>query len=334
MNAIKRLYKTYNWEMILVLLFVAVNAMNMFISPYYSALDLPSASNTFIDKGFLALSMTFIIVTGMIDISVASTIALSAVVMGVTYNMGLPMELAIVLCLLVGSLCGMLNGLLLVKFKELAPMIITLSTQIIYRGIALILLGDQAAGKFPKWFNFLGWETILGMPVMLVAFILFFGVFAFVLHFTRYGRTLYAIGKNRTVSRFSGVHVDRAIFLNYTLNGLMAAVTALFLTSRMGSTRPNVAVGYEMDVIAMVVLGGVSTAGGVGRLGGVLVSIFIVSLIRYGLGLININQQILMIIIGALLILSVALPELRAKAAQRRHERRVNQAAQHTVAPS
>ncbi len=320
---IKRLYKTYNWELTLLLLFVGVNIMNIFISPYYSIFDLPNASNTFIDKGFLALSMTFVIVTGMIDISVASTIALSAVVMGVTYNMGLPMGWAVVLCLVVGTLCGMFNGLLLVKFKELAPMIVTLSTQIIYRGIALIILKDQAAGKFPKWFSFLGWEKILGMPAMLFAFIVCFAIYAFVLHYTRYGRTLYAIGKNPTVSRFSGVHVNRAIFVNYTLNGLMAGITALFLASRMGSTRPNIAIAYEMDVIAMVVLGGVSTAGGKGRIGGVLISIFIVSLIRYGLGLININQQILMIIIGALLILSVAVPELRAMAAQRRHEKRL-----------
>ena len=323
MNAVKRLFRQYNWECILLLIFALINGMNMLISPYYSLAKLPDATNVFLDKGMLAMSMTFVIMTGMIDISVASTVALSAVVMGVLYSAGLPMELAIAACLLVGLACGAVNGLLLVKFKELASMIVTLATQIIYRGIALILLEDQAAGKFPKWFNFLGWGKIFGLPCMLVCFLAVFVIYAFVLHKTRYGRTLCAIGKNQVVCRFSGLDVDRAVFINYTLNGLMAAVTALFLTSRMGSTRPNVALSYEMDVIVMVVLGGVSTAGGQGRLGGVLIAIFIVGLIRYGLGLVNINPQILMIVIGGLMVFSVALPELRAGMERRSHERRV-----------
>jgi rhamnose transport system permease protein len=207
-------------------------------------------------------------------------------------------------------------------------MIVTLSTQIIYRGIALIILGDQAAGKFPKWFKFLGWNSILGLPVMAWAFIIAFIVFTFVLHKTMYGRALYAIGKNPTVARFSGINVDRVVFTNFMLNGLMAGVMALFLTSRTGSSRPNIAIGYEMDIIAMVVLGGVSTAGGKGRMFGVLISIFIVGLIRYGLGLININQQILMIVIGALLIFAVALPEIRSNYELKQHEKRVAARAQ------
>ncbi len=323
MNTAKRLLKNYNWEFVLLGIFVCINLMNMLISPYYSIADIPNAANVFLDKGILAMSMVFVIMTGMIDISIASTLALSSVVMAVSFNHGTPMPLAIVLCLLVGAACGAFNGFLLVKFKELAPMIVTLSTQIIYRGIALIILEDQAAGNFPEWFSFLGWGNIGGISTMMIFFALIFAVFAFVLHKTKYGRTLYAIGKNPTVCRFSGINVDRVIFTNYTLNGLMAAVTALFLASRMGSTRPNVAIAFEMDVIAMVVLGGVSTAGGKGRMGGVLISIFTVGLIRYGLGLINVNAQILMIVIGALLILSVALPTIREKIAMRRHERRV-----------
>ncbi len=125
----------------------------------------------------------------------------------------------------------------------------------------------------------------------------------------------------------SGLWLDRAVFINYTLNGLLAGVTALFLTSRMSSTRPNVATSFEMDVIAMVVLGGVSTAGGKGRMGGVLISIFIVGLIRYGLGLININAQILMMVVGGLLIVAVAVPELRDMFARRSHEKRVQEQA-------
>lgn len=323
MDKLKNLLKRYNWEFMLLMVLIAINIMNRSLSPYYDIANLADATNSFLDRGLIALSMTFVILTGMIDISVASTVALSSVVMAVSYNGGVPMPLAIMICLAVGLVCGMLNGLLLTRFKELASMIVTLSTQIIYRGIALIILGDQASGKFPKWFKVLGWSSFLGLPVMAWAFLIFFIAFAFVLHKTRYGRALYAIGMNPTVARFSGIDVDRAVFINFALNGLMAGVMALFLTSRTGSSRPNIAVGYEMDIIAMVVLGGVSTAGGKGRMFGVLISIFIVGLIRYGLGLININQQILMIVIGLLLIVSVALPEIRTIVERRRHEKRV-----------
>lgn len=328
MDRLKNLLKRYNWEFMLLIVLIAINIMNRSLSPYYDIANLADATNSFLDRGLIALSMTFVILTGMIDISVASTVALSSVVMAVSYNGGVPMPIAVVICLAVGLACGMINGLLLTRFKELASMIVTLSTQIIYRGIALIILGDQASGKFPKWFKVLGWNAFLGLPVMAWAFLIFFIAFAFVLHKTRYGRALYAIGMNPTVARFSGIDVDRAVFLNFALNGLMAGVMALFLTSRTGSSRPNIAVGYEMDIIAMVVLGGVSAAGGKGRMFGVLISIFIVGLIRYGLGLININQQILMIVIGLLLIVSVALPEIRTIVERRRHEKKVAGSAQ------
>ncbi len=327
--AIGNTLRAYSWEVMLIVLFALINIMNASISQNYNIANVLNATNGFLDRGIMALPMAFVIMTGYIDISVASTVALSSVVMGVAYNAGegIAMPAAMVLCLAVGLVCGMLNGFILNKFKELAPMIVTLATQIIYRGVALIILEDQAAGKFPEWFTELGWGTVGPFPNMLLTFIVLFAVFAFIMHKTQYGRTLYAIGKNRLASRYSGVNVDRAIFINYALNGLMAGVTALFLTSRMSSTRPNVATSFEMDVIAMVVLGGVSTAGGKGRMGGVLISIFIVGLIRYGLGLININAQILMMVVGGLLIIAVAVPELRDMFARRRHERRVKELA-------
>lgn len=315
--------RAYSWEWMLLVFFVIINIMNANISPYYTVAQVLDATNSFLDKGFLAVSMTFVIVTGYIDISVASIVALSSVIMAVSFNAGLPMPLALVLCLLVGAVCGLLNGVILVRFKELASMIVTLATQIIYRGIALIILENQASGNFPDWFNFLGWGSVGPFPCILVAFAVIFAVFMFVMHKTNYGRTLYAVGKNKTTAYFSGINVDRIVLINFMLNGLMAGVTALFLTSRMGSTRPNVALAYEMDVIAMVVLGGISTAGGKGRMGGVLVSIFIVGLLRYGLGLININAQILMMVVGGLLVLTVALPELASHIRARRYARSI-----------
>lgn len=299
------------WEWILFVVFLAIHVMNSQLSPYYlNFANLVDTTMTFLDKAFIVLPMVFIIVMGEIDISVGSTVALSAVLMGMSNKAGLPMPLAMCLCLGVGTVCGFINGFLLTRFKELAPMIVTLATMIIFRGIALILLEDQAVGKFPDWFEYLGWEYLGPIPFMLAAFLVCAVVFGLILHKTTFGRHVFAIGSNRTACLFSGIPVDRVRLVVYTLAGLMSGVTAIFLTSRMGSTRPNVAQGYELDVIAMVVLGGISTAGGKGMIGAVL-AVFTVGYLRYGLGLKNVSAQVLMIIIGLLLIFAVMIPNLR-----------------------
>jgi rhamnose transport system permease protein len=302
----------FQWEWMLVLIFILVNIINTMLSPYYlDGRQLLGATATFLDKAFIVFPMVYILILGDIDISVASIVALSAVVMAVAFNMGVPMELAIFLCLAVGTICGLINGLLIVKFKELSAVIVTLSTMIIYRGIAYIILEDRAAGQFPEWYTFLGWGDIGGIPFILVVFVVSAIVFGLLLHKTTFGRRTYAMGNNITASRFSGVKVDQIKVIIFTLAGLMSGVTALFLTSRMGSTRPNVALGYELDVIAMAVLGGVSTAGGKGRMIGAILAIFLIGFLRYGLGLVNVPAQVLLIIIGLLLIFAVMLPNLR-----------------------
>ncbi|WP_273324430.1 ABC transporter permease [Vallitalea guaymasensis] len=302
----------FQWEWLLILIFIIINIVNANLSPYYLNFNtIIDATMTFLDKAFIVLPMAFILVLGDIDISVGSTVALSSVVMAVLYNMGIPMPVAMIICLLVGTVCGFINGYLLVKFKELSAVIVTLSTMIIYRGIAYIILEDQAAGKFPKWYTYLGWGYVGKIPFILIVFVVFAILFGLLLHKTTFGRRVFAMGNNITASRFSGVKVDKIKIIIFTLTGLMAGVTALFLTSRMGSTRPNVATGYELDVIAMAVLGGISSAGGKGRMIGAVISIFLIGFLRYGLGLINIPAQILLIIIGLLLIFAVMVPNLK-----------------------
>jgi rhamnose transport system permease protein len=308
--SLKRFF--FQWEWMLVLIFILINIINSNLSPYYlDGKQLVSATATFLDKAFIVLPMAFVIILGDIDISVSSTVALSSVIMAVSYNGGVPMELAIVICLAVGTVCGFINGLIIARFRELSAVIVTLSTSIIYRGIAYIILEDQASGKFPSWFGFLGWGNVFGVPFILVLFAVCAVIYGLLLHKTTFGRRVYAMGNNETASKFSGVQVDRIKIIVFTLAGLMSSVTALFLTSRMGSTRPNVANGYDLDVIAMVVLGGVSTAGGKGRIGGTILAIFIIGFLRYGLGLINVPSQVLLIIIGGLLIGSVLIPQLK-----------------------
>jgi rhamnose transport system permease protein len=303
------------WEWMLILLFLVVNVINTNLSPFYlDSVGLRDATMTFLDKAFMVFPMVMIMILRDIDISVSSTVALASVVMAHLYTLGVPMELAVVICLAVGAICGLINGLLIVRFKELSAVIVTLSTMIIYRGIAYIILEDQSAGSFPEWFGFLGWGYVGGVPFILIAFVVMAVLFGLLLHKTTFGRRIYAIGNNPTASRFSGVQVDKIKIIVFTLAGVMAAITALFLTSRMGSTRPNVALGYELDVIAMVVLGGISTAGGKGKMIGAIIAVFLIGFLRYGLGLINMPAQVLMIIIGLLLIVAVMVPNLKPKA--------------------
>ena len=303
------------WEVFLLLIFIAVNIMNAAVSPYYlSVSGLFTATSSFLEKAFVALPMAYILVLGDIDISVGATVALSSVMMGVAYaNFGLPMGVCVIICLLTGTICGFVNGFILSKFPELAPMIVTLGTQILYRGIATMILEDQAATGLTSvtWFSNLYWGYLGPVPYMLIIFVICAIVFGIVLHKTTFGRRLYAIGSNSVASKYAGIHVQRIRLIVFTLTGLFASVTALFLTARMGSTRPNIAEGYELDAISMVVLGGFSTSGGKGRFIGAIISIFIIGFLRYGLGLINVPSQAMLIIIGALLICAVMIPNLK-----------------------
>ncbi|MCE1207179.1 MAG: ABC transporter permease [Spirochaetia bacterium] len=309
-----RTWKTFifQWEWFLLLLFILICGINASLSPYFLSFDtFLNAPMNFLDKAFLVLPLMMVIVLGNIDVSVGSIVALSSVIMAVSYNAGLPMPLALMLALVVSTLCGFINGFLITRFKELSATIVTLSTMIIFRGIAYIILEDRAAGKFPEWFSFLAWGSIGKLPFIFLAFIAAAVIFGLVLHRSRFGREIFAMGNNSTACRYSGIKTDAVLMKVSLLTGFMAGITALFLTSRMGSTRPNVAQGYELDVIAMVVLGGVSTAGGKGRIGGPILAIFIIGFLNYGLGLVNISAQVLLIILGLLLILSVMIQNAR-----------------------
>ena len=275
-----------------------------------------TATSSFLEKAFIVLPMTYLLLIGEIDISVGSIVALSACMMGIAYNwFGLPMWAAVIVCLLVGTLCGFINGILLIKFKDLAPMILTLGTQILFRGTAEMILTDEGTGGFTKidWFTDLYWGTVGVVPIMFIIFVLFAILFGIVMHKTTFGRWMYAIGSNSTAAKYSGIPVQKIRCIIYTLAGTFSAITAVFLSSRMGSVRSNIAEGYEMEAISMVVLGGVMTYGGKGNFVGVFIAIFVIGFLRYGLGLINVPSQVMMVIIGLLLIIAVLLPNIASK---------------------
>jgi rhamnose transport system permease protein len=305
----------FQWEWLLVVIFLVIHVINSFISPYYlNAGTFLNAPMNFLDKAFIVLPMMLVIILGNIDISVGSIVAFTSVMMAVIFNAGVPMPAAILCALIIGTLCGGVNGLLLIKFRELPAMIITLVTMTIYRGVAYVILEDRASGGFPSWFSFFAWGYVGPFPFILLVFIAAAVVFGILLHKTGFGRNIYGMGSNFLACKYSGVETSRVLLVVALLTGLMSAICAIFLTSRMGSTRPNVAQGYELDVIAMVVLGGVSTSGGTGRIAGPLLSIFIIGFLNYGLGLINVSAQIILIILGFLLVLSVLVMNLRTHA--------------------
>lgn len=308
------------WESLLVLMFIAVNVLNICISSNYLKLDnLFTAISNFLVKGFIAFPMAFILVMGEIDLSVGSVVALSATLLGISYNGGIPMGTCVLIALVSGILCGLINGLIMVEFHELAPMIVTLGTKTLYRGITEMILGNESTGNLHncQWFYNLYYGRIGVVPVILIVFFVFALIFGFILHKTVFGRYLYAIGSNRVAADYSCVPVKTVRLICYTLIGFVSAIAGVYYASWTGSIRSDIGAGYELEAVSMVVLGGISTAGGKGNFPGTVISIFTIGLLRYGLGLINVNSQTILMIIGAILIVVVMIPniagEMRAK---------------------
>jgi len=310
----------FRWEGILVILIIGTSIVNGRLSTHFwSYAGIMDALAVFLEKGFMVLSMVFVLIIGDIDISVASITALSSVVMALSYKAGLPMALALIVALAVGAGCGFFNGMLISRVPNISAIIVTLAGSSLYRGIAYILLGDQAVGGFPTWYSYLAWGYLgkTNIPFIIVVFLLCALIYGLILHRSTFGRKLYAIGNNLTAARFSGVPVAKIKQIVFTLNGLMAGVAAIFLTSKLGSSRPNIATGYELEVIAIAVLGGVSPSGGRGGIVGACLALILMRLLRYGMGLKNIPGQVMMVIIGIVLVGVVMIPNLLSSSKRR-----------------
>ncbi len=300
------------WEWILVGLIILVVLLNTRLSPYFlSALNLSRTSSDFMEIGIMMLPMVFIIITGNIDLSVASTMGMSAAFMGLLHNMGVNIWIAALSGLLLGIAGGMLNGYLVARVR-LPSLVVTLGTYAFYRGIAYGFLGDQAARDYPAAFTYLGQGRIFGslVPFSVVLFLVLAVIFGLVLHRTVFGRYLFAIGNNEKAAVYSGVPVARIKMIIFTLSGFMSALAGLILAARFGSTRPDIGTGLELAVITAAVLGGVDINGGTGTMVGAVLSLLLIGLMRFGMGLLNVQGQVQGIAIGLLLILSILLPSL------------------------
>ncbi len=309
-------YQIQRWEWMLVALILLDILINVRLSPFFlDARNLSRTSSDFMEIGLMMLPMVFIIITGNIDLSIASNLGMSASFMGLLHNNGVNIWVAALAALLLGTLGGMLNGYLVARVK-LPSLVVTLGTYAFYRGLAYGFLGDQAARGYPEAFTYLGqgrmFDTLI--PFSVALFIVLAIVFGLVLHRTTFGRYLYAIGNNENATLYSGVPVERIKFIIYTLSGFMAALAGLILAARFGSTRPDIGTGLELAVITAVVLGGVDINGGRGTMLGAVLSLFLIGLMRFGMGLLNIQGQVQGVVIGLLLILSILLPNIAQQA--------------------
>ncbi len=302
------------WEFLLILIFLGVNVMNVCLSPnYLNAYNLFTNINNFLVKAYIALPMAYVLLLGDIDLSVGGNICLSATLLGIVYNATGSIWLGILAALVTGTVCGALNGLIMTKFTELAPMIVTLATNIIYRGLSERILGDGATAGMSKvdWFSNLYYGRIGDVPYMFIIFCVLALIFGLVMHRTVFGRQMFAVGANKKAAQYAGVKVQKIRMIVFTLTGLVCGFASVFYCANLGSVKSNVAEGFELEAISMCVLGGISTAGGKGTMVGAVIAIFIIGLLRYGLGLINLSGQTIRIILGALLIAVVLYPTIQ-----------------------
>jgi len=303
--------KLKSWESLLMLVAIGIFVANSFASPYFlNAWNLSDATYNFTEKAMIAFAMALLIISGEIDLSVASIIALASTAMGAAVQMGVGAEGLVLIGLATGLVCGAFNGIL-VTGLGLPSIVVTIGTMPLFRGISFIILGDQAYRGYPSDFAFFGqgyvWWVISFEFVLFAIIALIYGV---ILHMTNFGRAVYAIGNNPTGALFSGIRVGRVKFILFLLTGLMSGIAAVCLTSRLGSTRPSIATGWELEIVTMVVLGGVNILGGSGSIPGVVIAAFVMGLVTFGLGLLNVPGIVMSIVIGGLLIGVIALPRL------------------------
>jgi rhamnose transport system permease protein len=302
-----------SWETLLLAVAVAIFIFNAYASPYFlNAWNLSDATFNFTEKAMIAFAMALLIIAGEIDLSVAAVIALASTAMGAAAQIGASPGVLVLIGLAVGLACGAFNAVL-VTVMGLPSIVVTIGTMSLFRGVSYIVLGDTAYGDYPAGFAFFG-QGYVGWVISfeLVLFAVLAVIFGILLHLTSFGRTVYAIGNNPTGALFSGIRVRRVKFILFLLTGLMAGVAAICLTSRLGSTRPSIAFGMELEVVTMVVLGGVNILGGSGTIPGVVIAAFVMGLVTFGLGLLNVPGIVMSIVIGALLISVIALPRLWA----------------------
>ena len=309
----RRVFSRREWVpfgLLLVTLLVSISLSDSFRDLAY----LLRTTTRYMELGMTALAMTMIVAAGMIDLSVPATMCLSATTAALAFHAGLPMQAAIPLGLLTGLACGAINGLL-IAYLNLPALIVTIGTMSVFRGISQIFIGDKSLGKFPAWFNsvekvpvFMIGKARFGVTIL--AFIVIAFVFYLILHRTSFGRKVLAVGANEQAAIFSSVNTRRVKMKLFLLSGFISGVAGLLTMSRLLLVRYDMNLNSEIDVVAMVLLGGAEINGGSGSIIGTFIAVLLVIILKTGLIVANITSDAQMFVMGLILLLSIIIPNI------------------------
>ena len=315
----RRLARKVNWETILAALLAIAIVGGWFLNrDFLTPENWTNLLANFVEIALLALPLSLIVITKEIDLSVASILGLSSSLLGLLWEAKVSMPLGILVCLLAGALAGALNGFLVVRFG-LPSLAVTIGTLALFRGFAYVLLGDKAVADFPPEYTGFGIGTIpyTFIPSPFALFVILAVVFWLLLHHTTVGRRIYAIGGNQTAALFSGVNISRLKVSLFIASGVISALAGIIYTLRFSSSRADNGIGFELSAIAAVILGGVTVQGGRGTITGVVLSLLLIGILNNVLTLADVANEILRIVTGSLLIVSVLLPNLIASTRER-----------------
>lgn len=296
---------------IVLFIFFSIVAPNFFTVRSILSLALQTSAIT-----LMGIGVTFAIITGGVDLSIGSVVALSGTIAVMVAIAGVPIWLSMLIGLLVGVICGLLNGLMITKLR-LSPFIATLGMSMVARGVALTVTNANA-WPGPEGFSALGNGAIFGTgprfpgisyPVLIMIAVAL--IFGFILSRTRIGRYTYAVGSNEEAARLAGIKVGQVKVINYIIAGSLSALVGIILASRMATSQPNSAIGYEMNAIAAAVIGGASLMGGVGTVGGTVLGSFIIGILTQGLTMAGANYFMEQIVIGLVLVGAVTFDQFR-----------------------
>ena len=300
-----------SWEGFLAIILLVVVIVNSLLSE--SFLSIENQINLFvlsIEKVIIALIMAKIIINAEIDLSVASMMGLSACALGWFVESGMPMTMALIASITIGAVGGAFNGFWITVVK-LPSLVVTLAMLIGFRGLARVLIGDRSIKMFPQWFEDLGQQPFFwNIHFSVMIFIVLLICVVITLEYTGFGRHIYTIGINQNVALYSGINVARVKMLLFIFSGIISAIAGILYAARLGTVRGDMGLGFELDIITIVLLGGVSIFGGSGSIYGVILSILIVLYLRNGMSLSNITGHLQTGVIGVLLILSVLIPNV------------------------
>jgi rhamnose transport system permease protein len=293
-----------------VLLVLALAVLAMQSDRFFTLDNLLNQGRLMAEVGLVALAMTFVIVSAGIDLSVGSILGLVAILLGVFWQkLGLPLPVAMGLGVVVGGVAGLVNGIIITRFR-VPPLIATLATLALYRGLAEGISQARSVRGYPEWFFVLGQGEVLGVPTQLWIFLACAVIAAIVLGMSTFGRATYVTGANAVAARFSGIPVDRTILLIYMASGLISGLAAIIFVSRVSTTRSDMGTGLELDVITAVVLGGTSIFGGRGTIIGTLLGLILMQALKNGLALAGVKGDGTIVVIGLILIATIIISNL------------------------